>query len=240
MTNKMPKTGPHRADADAERARQADRRLHHRQGRRRALPDLGLVGRRRTITCAGSSSICRTTARFASRRYGMDAGRPVDRRAEGARACWQKLTDEDVSAEGVPLHGPSARWTSAACPAMVNRVTYTGDLGYEIWVEPAYQRRLYQAIMEAGEELGIVDFGMRALLSMRLEKNFPTWFRELRPIYGPFEGGARPLRRSGEERLHRPRGRGAGEGRTGGKLRRVTPRRRRRRRRRDGRRADLA
>src|SRR5690606_18296837 len=32
------------------------------------------------------------------------------------------------------------------------------------------------------------DFGMRALLSMRLEKNFPTWFRELRPIYGPFEG----------------------------------------------------
>jgi dimethylglycine dehydrogenase len=38
------------------------------------------------------------------------------------------------------------------------------------------------------QEFGIVDFGMRALLSMRLEKNFPTWFRELRPIYGPFEG----------------------------------------------------
>src|SRR6218665_715469 len=42
---------------------------------------------------------------------------------------------------------------------------------------------------EGGAEFGIVDFGMRALLSMRLEKNFPTWFRELRPIYGPFEGG---------------------------------------------------
>ncbi len=40
---------------------------------------------------------------------------------------------------------------------------------------------------QAGEEFDIVDFGMRALLSMRLEKNFPTWFAELRPIYGPYE-----------------------------------------------------
>jgi dimethylglycine dehydrogenase len=53
---------------------------------------------------------------------------------------------------------------------------------------PAYQRLVYKAIKEAGEEFDIVDFGMRALLSMRLEKNFPTWFRELRPIYGPYEG----------------------------------------------------
>ena len=73
-------------------------------------------------------------------------------------------------------------------PCMVNRITYTGDLGYEIWMAPAYQRLVYKAIKEAGAEFGIVDFGMRALLSMRLEKNFPTWFRELRPIYGPFEG----------------------------------------------------
>jgi hypothetical protein len=71
---------------------------------------------------------------------------------------------------------------------MVNRITYTGDLGYEIWMEPAYQRQVYDGIKQAGAEFGIVDFGMRALLSMRLEKNFPTWFRELRPIYGPFEG----------------------------------------------------
>src|SRR5690606_19084689 len=67
-------------------------------------------------------------------------------------------------------------------------LTYTGDLGYEIWMPPAYERRVYDAIKDAGAEFGIVDFGMRALLSMRLEKNFPTWFRELRPIYGPFEG----------------------------------------------------
>lgn len=73
-------------------------------------------------------------------------------------------------------------------PCLVNRITYTGDLGYEIWMQPAYQRLVYAAIKDAGAEFDIIDFGMRALLAMRLEKNFPTWFRELRPIYGPFEG----------------------------------------------------
>jgi len=73
--------------------------------------------------------------------------------------------------------------------AKINRVTYTGDLGYEIWVAPEYQRRLYQSIIEAGADLGIKNFGMRALLCLRLEKNFGTWFREFRPIYGPFEAG---------------------------------------------------
>ncbi len=75
----------------------------------------------------------------------------------------------------------------AGCPCMINRISYTGDLGYEIWMEPAYERRVYLAIKQAGAEHNIKDFGMRALLSMRLEKNFPTWFAELRPIYGPFE-----------------------------------------------------
>jgi dimethylglycine dehydrogenase len=76
----------------------------------------------------------------------------------------------------------------AGCPALVNRISYTGDLGYEIWVEPCYLRTLYRAVKAAGAAHGIADFGMRALLSMRLEKNWPTWFAELRPIYGAEEG----------------------------------------------------
>ncbi len=104
-----------------------------------------------------------------------------------AQALLQKLTDEDVSTKAFRFMDFREMAVGGA-PCMVNRVTYTGDLGYEIWMQPAYQRLVYKAIKEAGEEFGIVDFGMRALLSMRLEKNFPTWFRELRPIYGPFEG----------------------------------------------------
>ncbi|MDW6020455.1 FAD-dependent oxidoreductase [Mesorhizobium sp. BAC0120] len=99
----------------------------------------------------------------------------------------QKLVDEDVSTKAFRFMDFREIAVGGA-PCMVNRITYTGDLGYEIWMQPAYQRLVYKAIKEAGEEFGIVDFGMRALLSMRLEKNFPTWFRELRPIYGPFEG----------------------------------------------------
>ncbi|MER8507513.1 FAD-dependent oxidoreductase [Mesorhizobium sp. M0199] len=104
-----------------------------------------------------------------------------------SRDLLQKLVDVDISTKAFRFMDFREMAVGAA-PCMVNRITYTGDLGYEIWMAPAYQRLVYKAIKEAGEEFGLVDFGMRALLSMRLEKNFPTWFRELRPIYGPFEG----------------------------------------------------
>ncbi|WP_274424306.1 GcvT family protein [Chelativorans sp. YIM 93263] len=104
-----------------------------------------------------------------------------------SRAVLEKLTDADVSKEAFRFMD-FRELDVAGAPCMVNRLSYTGDLGYEIWMPPAYQRRVYENIKDAGAEFGIVDFGMRALLAMRLEKNFPTWFRELRPIYGPFEG----------------------------------------------------
>ncbi|RWP17049.1 FAD-dependent oxidoreductase [Mesorhizobium sp.] len=104
-----------------------------------------------------------------------------------SRDLLQKLVDIDVSTKAFRFMDFREMAVGGA-PCMVNRITYTGDLGYEIWMAPAYQRLVYKAIKDAGEEFGLVDFGMRALLSMRLEKNFPTWFRELRPIYGPFEG----------------------------------------------------
>jgi dimethylglycine dehydrogenase len=104
-----------------------------------------------------------------------------------SRDVLQKLVDEDISPTAFRFMDFREMAVGGA-PCMVNRLTYTGDLGYEIWMPPAYERKVYAAIKEAGEEFGIADFGMRALLSMRLEKNFPTWFRELRPIYGPFEG----------------------------------------------------
>jgi dimethylglycine dehydrogenase len=103
-----------------------------------------------------------------------------------SRDVLQKLTDADVSAAAFKFL-EHRTMDIANVPVMINRVTYTGDLGYEIWVTPEYLRRLYQEIMAAGKDYGIVNFGMRALLSLRLEKNFPTWYRELRPIYGPFE-----------------------------------------------------
>ncbi len=105
-----------------------------------------------------------------------------------AQKVLAKLTDEDVSNDAFKFMDYREQ-TIAAVPAMINRISYTGDLGYEIWVKPEFLRRLYNGIMEAGAEFEIKPFGMRALLNMRLEKHFGTWFREFRPIYTPFEAG---------------------------------------------------
>ncbi|TPL52647.1 FAD-dependent oxidoreductase [Mesorhizobium sp. B2-4-4] len=137
-----------------------------------------------------------------------------------SRDLLQKLVDVDISTKAFRFMDFREMAVGGA-PCMVNRITYTGDLGYEIWMAPAYQRLVYKAIRDAGEEFGLVDFGMRALLSMRLEKNFPTWFRELRPIYGPFEGSMdRFIKLEKNDFIGRDAA--AGERAEGPKLRRVS------------------
>jgi len=105
-----------------------------------------------------------------------------------SRELLQRLTDDDVSNAAFRFMD-YREMEVATVRAQVNRITYTGDLGYEIWVAPEYQKRLYESIRTAGADLGLRNFGMRALLCLRLEKNFGTWYREFRPIYGPFEAG---------------------------------------------------
>jgi dimethylglycine dehydrogenase len=72
---------------------------------------------------------------------------------------------------------------------IVGRVSFTGDLGYEIWVRPEYQVNLFDQLMRAGSDYNIRLFGSRALNALRLEKNYGTWLREYRPTYGPIETG---------------------------------------------------
>lgn len=122
----------------------------------------------------------------AVKRFGMNLN-GLSIAGPNSRKVLEKLTDQDVSNEAFRFMD-SRQMDVQGSPCIVSRISYTGDLGYEIWCEPAYTRKLYRDIKEAGAEFGIRDFGMRALLSMRLEKNFPTWGHELRPIYGPFEG----------------------------------------------------
>ena len=137
-----------------------------------------------------------------------------------ARDVLQKLVDSDIDNNHMRFMDHRSM-DVAGCPCLVNRITYTGDLGYELWMEPAYERRIYLAIKDAGKQYDIADFGMRALLSMRLEKNFPTWFAELRPIYGPYEGGMERFVKLGKNHFI-GRGKAAEEFADGGQLRRVT------------------
>src|SRR5690606_13382058 len=71
----------------------------------------------------------------------------------------------------------------------IQRLSYTGDLGYEIYCAAAHQVALYLALAEAGRDLGLKPFGMRAMMSLRLEKFFGAWMREFKPDYTPAETG---------------------------------------------------
>ena len=105
-----------------------------------------------------------------------------------ARTLMAKVTGEDFSTEAFPFLS-FRRMDVGMVPALVGRITFTGDLGYEMWVTPDYHVALYDTLMAAGDEFGIRHFGLRALNSMRLEKSWGTWAREYRPIYGPLEAG---------------------------------------------------
>ncbi|NGN41054.1 FAD-dependent oxidoreductase [Mesorhizobium sp. CGMCC 1.15528] len=105
-----------------------------------------------------------------------------------ARELLSKVTRADVSADAFKFMDIRTLDIGMA-PCLVGRVSYTGDLGYEIWIEPEYQRHVFQVLMDAGEEFSLGLFGSRALNALRLEKNYGSWAREYRPIYGPLEAG---------------------------------------------------
>ena len=105
-----------------------------------------------------------------------------------SREVLAAVTRGDVSNAAFPFMA-IRRMDVGMAPCLVGRISYTGDLGYEIWMAPEYQRHVFETLMQAGEEFGIALFGSRALNSLRLEKNFGSWAREYRPIYGPLEAG---------------------------------------------------
>ena len=94
-----------------------------------------------------------------------------------------------------PVDGASFRFMDirrlplGLADALVGRVSYTGDLGYEIWCSTDTQRHLFTALQEAGKDLGLRLFGSRALNALRVEKGYGSWAREYRPLYGPLEAG---------------------------------------------------
>ena len=97
-------------------------------------------------------------------------------------------TSEDVSNEALRFF--DAREIEVGLvPALVCRISYTGDLGYEIYVDADQQIALYEALSAAGGSHGMKPFGMRAMMSLRLEKSFGAWMREYRPEYTPAETG---------------------------------------------------
>jgi dimethylglycine dehydrogenase len=106
----------------------------------------------------------------------------------GARDLLSRLISEDLSAEAFPFLA-SREVSVAGIAARVHRVSFTGDLGYEVHISIADHGRLYDALLEAGEDLGAVDVGARAMDSLRLEKGWGRMGAEFTRDTMPFEVG---------------------------------------------------
>jgi len=105
-----------------------------------------------------------------------------------ARELLSRITDDDVSHESFKfLSVKPVKINNIS--ALVARVSYTGDLGYEIYVDSSAQNRLYEILSDAGDDLSLKPFGMRAMMSLRLEKSFGSWMNEFKPDYTAAETG---------------------------------------------------
>jgi dimethylglycine dehydrogenase len=105
-----------------------------------------------------------------------------------AQELLSRVTRADVSTEAIPFL--SIREIDVGqCQAILQRVSYTGDRGYELYVPWHQQAALYEVLSSAGADLGLRPFGMRAMMSLRLDKSFGSWMREFKPDYTPLETG---------------------------------------------------
>ena len=155
-----------------------------------------------TISCLGEEAF-QLTASYGSQAYHMRWFEQNEMEGVTVENVSDKLT-------GFQIAGPKAREVLAACTrsdvstmkfmdvrhmtvgmvdCVVQRVSYTGDLGYEIYCDPMAQRALWRKLWEAGQDHGMLPFGMRAMMSLRLDKFFGSWLSEFSPDYTAAETG---------------------------------------------------
>jgi dimethylglycine dehydrogenase len=106
-----------------------------------------------------------------------------------ARQLLARLCDHDISSGAWPYRRTGRVQIGPAAEAILLRVAYTGELGYEIYVTPEYHLPLVEALLAAGSDLGVRLAGIRALNSLRVEKGYGAWGSEYALDYTPFEAG---------------------------------------------------
>jgi dimethylglycine dehydrogenase len=119
-----------------------------------------------------------------------------------ARALLKRLTNADLSNEAFPFMR-SARIEVAGVDCIALRVSFTGDLGWELHCAEGDQARLYEALLLAGQAVGAGPVGSRALMSLRVEKGYGSWGRDYSPEYWPQETGLAGLIKMDKEFLNK-------------------------------------
>ncbi|MGR3805560.1 GcvT family protein [Marinibacterium profundimaris] len=119
-----------------------------------------------------------------------------------ARDLLQPLTDTSLATADFPFFRARAI-TVAGIPCTAIRVSFTGDLGWELHCATEHQPALYAALLGAGRPLDAGPVGSRALMALRIEKGYGSWGRDYSPEYWPQEVGLDPLVRLDKAFLHR-------------------------------------
>ncbi|MEQ9240570.1 GcvT family protein [Roseovarius indicus] len=105
-----------------------------------------------------------------------------------ARDILQSITRDDISNEAFPF-GTARIIGIAGCPVRAMRVTYVGELGWELHLPVEYATTVYDALMQAGQPHGLRDAGYRAIESLRLEKGYRAWASDIGADHTPAEAG---------------------------------------------------
>jgi len=105
-----------------------------------------------------------------------------------ARDLLQLATEDDVSNAGLPF-GSSREVRIAGAPLRALRVTYVGELGFELHVTSEFSLTVFDALIEAGGRFELALAGYRAIESLRLEKGYRAWGSDIGPDHTPLEAG---------------------------------------------------
>ena len=105
-----------------------------------------------------------------------------------ARDLLARLTRADLSNEAFPFATSREIWLGRA-PVRASRITYVGELGWELYVPVEFATGVYDALHAAGGDLGLTDAGYYAIESLRVEKAYRAWGRELTTDDTPLEAG---------------------------------------------------
>jgi dimethylglycine dehydrogenase len=119
-----------------------------------------------------------------------------------SRDVLQRLSNADLANHSWPFMR-SGKLTIAGVDCGALRVSFTGDLGWEIYCDTADQQAVYTALIQAAQEAGGGPVGSRALMSLRVEKGYGGWSREYSPEYWPQEVGLDRLCKLDKEFLNK-------------------------------------
>jgi heterotetrameric sarcosine oxidase gamma subunit len=105
-----------------------------------------------------------------------------------SRELLSRLTDEDLSDEAFPFAG-ARRIDAGWAKAWALRVSYVGELGWELFVPTEFATDLHDKVLEAGADLGLRHAGFHALDALRIERGFRSWGHDVGPLDDPYSAG---------------------------------------------------